>query len=74
VPQGEAAARLAACGAGGNFGDDSDVDLVEWPQPFGGSGGPGVLLEYGSGDQRTFGFSNLALYNGSMNAFLQSFF
>lgn len=74
VPQGEAAARLAACGAGGNFGDDSDVDLVEWPHPFGGSGGPGVLLEYGSGDQRTFGFSNLAFFNGSMNAFLQSFF
>jgi len=73
VPQGEAAARLAACGADGNFGDDSDVDLVEWPQPFGGAG-PGVLLEYGSGDQRTFGFSNLAFFNGSMAAFLQSFF
>jgi len=49
------------------------VDLVEWPQPFGGAG-PGVLLEYGSGDQRTFGFSNLAFFNGSMAAFLQSFF
>jgi hypothetical protein len=74
VPQGEAAQRLAACGAGGTFGDDSDVDLVAWPAPFG-SGPAGVLLEYGSGDQRTFGFSNLALAaNTTMEAFLQSFF
>jgi hypothetical protein len=29
---------------------------------------------YGSGDQATFGFSNLALFNGTMTAFLQSFF
>ena len=74
APEGEAAQRLAACGAGGNFGDDSDVDLVEWPQPFGAGGGPSVLLEYGSGDQRTFGFSNLAFFNGSMAAFLQGYF
>jgi hypothetical protein len=75
VPTGEALAHLQACGAAGNFGDDSDVDLVEWPAPFGSSsGGPAVLIEYGSGDQRTFGFSNLALANGTLNAFLQSFF
>jgi hypothetical protein len=75
VPQGIAAQRLSACGASGNFGDDSDVDLVEWPTPFGNAeSGPGVLLEYGSGDQRTFGFSNLAFFNGSMVEFLQSFF
>ena len=75
APQGAAAQRLAACGAAGSFGDDSDVDLVAWPQPFSGGGPGGVLLEYGSGDQRTFGFSNLALYaNSTMEAFLQSFF
>lgn len=75
VPQGVAAQRLATCGPAGNFGDDSDVDLVEWLEPFGVAGsGPGVLLEYGSGDQRSFGFSNLAFFNGSMNAFLASFF
>jgi hypothetical protein len=75
VPTGRAAELLAACGAEGNFGDDSDVDLIEWPEPFGATGGPpAVLLQYGSGDQRTFGFSNLALFNGTMIAFLQSFF
>jgi hypothetical protein len=76
VPVGVAAAHLAACGVAGNFGDDSDVDLVEWPAPFGdASNGPAVLLEYGSGDQRTFGFSNLAIANGTtLNAFLRSFF
>ena len=76
LPTGEAAAHLAACGPLGNFGDDSDVDLVEWPAPFGSNGGgPAVLLEYGSGDQRTFGFSNLAMSsNTTLNAFLQSFF
>jgi hypothetical protein len=75
TPQGVAAQRLATCGPTGNFGDDSDVDLVEWPEPFGVAGtGPGVLLEYGSGDQRSFGFSNLAFFNGTMNAFLASFF
>jgi hypothetical protein len=75
LPGGEAAARLAACGPSGNFGDDSDVDLVEWGAPFGSAaGGPAVLLEYGSGDQRTFGFSNLALANGTLSAFLQGFF
>ena len=75
VPTGAALAHLQTCGAEGNFGDDSDIDLVEWPAPFGSAaGGPAVLLEYGSGDQRTFGFSNLALANGTLNAFLQSFF
>ena len=75
VPSGDAAAHMAACGRAGNYGDDSDVDLVEWPAPFGAAaGGPAVLLQYGSGNQATFGFSNLALYNGSMNAFLQSYF
>ena len=75
VPTGDAAAHMAACGATGNYGDDSDVDLVEWPQPFGAAaGGPAVLLQYGSGNQATFGFSNLALFNGSMVEFLQSYF
>ena len=75
VPTGVAQQKLASCGPGGNFGDDSDVDLVEWPAPFGDASlGPATLLQYGSGDQATFGFSNLALYNGSMNAMLQSFF
>ena len=75
VPTGVALQKLAACGAAGNFGDDSDVDLVEWPAPFGdASRGPATLLQYGSGDQATFGFSNLALYNGSMISMLQSFF
>jgi hypothetical protein len=75
VPQGEAAARLASCGASGGFGHDSDVDLVEWPAPFGSSaGGPATLLEYGSGDQKSFGFSNLAMANGTLASFLQSFF
>lgn len=75
VPEGIALQRLATCGTGGNFGDDSDVDLVEWPAPFGdASRGPSVLLEYGSGDQRSFGFSNLAMFNGTLNAFLQSWF
>ena len=75
VPTGEALARISACGKEGSFGDDSDVDLVQWDAPYGEQGGgPAVLLEYGSGDQRTFGFSNLALANGTMAAFLQSFF
>jgi len=75
VPAGAALQHLQACGAAGNFGDDSDVDLVEWPAPFGDAArGPAVLIEYGSGDQRSFGFSNLAIANLSMNAFLQSFF
>ena len=67
--------QLTSCGAAGNFGDDSDVDLVEWPAPIGdASRGPATLLQYGSGDQATFGFSNLALFNGSMISMLQSFF
>jgi len=76
VPTAAAEAHIAACGPAGNYGDDSDVDLVEWPQPYGAAPGgpPAVLLQYGSGDQATFGFSNLALYNGTMAAFLQSFF
>jgi len=74
VPSAAAAARMAACGPSGNYGDDSDVDLVEWAAPFGEPGPPAVLLQYGSGDQATFGFSNLALYNGTMAAFLQSYF
>ena len=75
VPTGAALQHLQACGAAGNFGDDSDVDLVEWPAPFGSAAnGPAVLLEYGSGDQRSFGFSNLAIVNSSLASFLQSFF
>ena len=75
VPAGVAAQKLAGCGPAGNFGDDSDVDLVEWPAPFGdASQGPATLLQYGSGDQATFGFSNLALFNGTRVEFLQSFF
>jgi len=74
TPTGAAQAHLSACGPSGNFGDDSDVDLVEWPSPFGTPGPPVVLLQYGSGDQATFGFSNLALFNGTMDAFLQSYF
>lgn len=63
---GVALQHLQTCSASGTFGDDSDVDLVEWPAPFGSStSGPATLLEYGAGDQRTFGFSN---------TFLQSFF
>jgi hypothetical protein len=75
IPTGEALQRLTTCGPTGNFGDDSDVDLIEWENPFGNSAnGPVTLLEYGSGDQRSFGFSNLAMYNGSLVSFLQSFF
>ena len=75
IPTGVALQHLQQCGAAGNFGDDSDVDLTEWPAPFGSAAhGPATLIQYGSGDQATFGFSNLALFNGSMNAFLQSFF
>lgn len=75
VPTGVALQHLQTCGPTGNFGDDSDVDLVEWPAPFGSAGaGPAVLIEYGSGDQKSFGFSNLALMNASMVVFLQSFF
>ena len=75
VPEGAALQHLQACGPSGNFGDDSDVDLVEWPAPFGSAAqGPAVLIEYGSGDQKSFGFSNLAIVNASMSAFLQSFF
>ena len=75
VPEGVALQRLQTCGVAGTFGDDSDVDLVEWPAPFGSAAnGPATLLEYGSGDQHTFGFSNLAVFNGSMSSFLQGFF
>jgi hypothetical protein len=75
VPSAAAEAHISACGTAGNYGDDSDVDLVEWPTPFGSSTqGPAVLLQYGSGNQATFGFSNLGIYNGTMDAFLQSFF
>ena len=73
LPSEEAQKRLSDCGVTGNFGDDSDVDLVEWPSSFG-DGSVATLIQYGSGDQRTFGFSNLALFNGTMNSFLQSFF
>lgn len=75
VPSAAAEALISACGISGNYGDDSDVDLVEWPTPFGVAGGPPVVvLQYGSGNQATFGFSNLGLYNGSMVSFLQSYF
>ena len=75
VPTPEAESHIAACGPEGNYGDDSDVDLVEWPAPFGSSAwGPAVLLQYGSGNQATFGFSNLGLFNGTLVEFLQSFF
>ena len=75
IPNEEALQRLTKCGVSGNFGDDSDIDLVEWPNPYGNTNnGPITLFEYGSGDQATFGFSNLAQYNGSMISFLQSFF
>ena len=75
VPKGTALQHLTSCGVSGNFGDDSDVDLIEWKAPFGNAAnGPATLIQYGSGDQKTFGFSNLALYNGSLTTFLQSFF
>ena len=52
VPSAAAEALIAACGPAGNYGDDSDVDLVEWPAPFGNeAAGPAVLLQYGSGNQ-----------------------
>ena len=49
-PSAEAQAHMAACtgtGGTGNYGDDSDIDLVEWPQPFGAvdGAGPAVLLQ-----------------------------
>ena len=54
---------------------DSDVDLIEWPAPFGSAAhGPAVLLQYGSSNQATFGFANLGLWNGTLIAFLQSYF
>jgi len=75
LPVGAALQKLTDCGVAGNFGDDSDVDLIQWDTPFGNAAdGPVTLLQYGSGDQRTFGFSNLAIYNGSMISFLQSYF
>lgn len=62
---------IAKCTAKG-FGNDSDVDLMEWVDPR--TNTTVVLLQYGSGDQATFGFSNLALFSGTLPNFLQSYF
>jgi hypothetical protein len=73
TPDAAAAALIAACqGAPEGFGDDSDVDLTEVVLP--GGGGVATLLQYGSGNQKTFGFSNLALLPGRMFDALASFF
>ncbi len=71
TPSAEAQAHIARC-SGSGFGNDSDVDLVEWLSPL--TNATAVLLQYGSGDQATFGFSNLATYPGSLDDFLAAFF
>lgn len=75
--------------SGPGFGNDSDVDLSEvivssaWlarnvagfvitdTTP---ATSVVTLIQYGSGDQKSFGFSNLAVYPGPMFQMLESFF
>ena len=69
TPDANASAHLASCGAKG-FGDDSDVDLTEVVF----DGEIATLIQYGSGDQKSFGFSNLALAKAPMFELLGSMF
>ena len=71
IPNAQEEALIHSCTARG-FGDDSDIDLMEWTDPR--TNTTTVLLQYGSGNQATFGFSNLALFNGTLSTFLESFF
>ena len=75
VPTSTAAGYMQACVNGSlgphGFGDDSDVDLTEI---IGDDGTVSTLLEYGSGNQATFGFSNLAIANAGMFPWLSSLF
>jgi hypothetical protein len=68
-PSPVAAAHLATCTATG-FGNDSDVDMTELVV----DGVLSTLWQYGSGDQKSFGFSNYALSNASLFTVLGSFF
>ena len=68
-PSPEAAQHLATCTATG-FGNDSDIDLTEIEI----DGVVGTLWQYGSGDQKSFGFSNYAWSNATTFAVLESFF
>jgi hypothetical protein len=71
IPTASEESLIRACTAKG-FGDDSDIDLMEWWDPL--LNTTAVLLQYGAGNQQTFGFSNLAVYAGTLPAFLASFF
>lgn len=62
---------LAGSPTGPGFGADSDVDLTEYVTP---NGDVVTLVQYGSGDQATFGFSNLAIAYGPLFKTLESFF
>lgn len=71
-PSAEAQAHLSSClSTPSGFGNDSDVDLTEVVLA---NGTVVTVLQYGSGDQKTFGFSNLAVYEGSMFEVLEGFF
>ena len=73
VPTGAAKAKIDACLSSPNpkgFGDDSDVDLIEAVI----NGTVTTLVQYGSSDQATFGFANLAYYPGPMFKFLDGLF
>lgn len=69
TPSAEAAGHIAKC-TGAGFGNDSDIDLTEAII----DGAVVTLFQYGSGDQATFGFSNLAVANGRMFDVLASYF
>ena len=73
VPTGDALKDVEQCQSSNSstgFGNDSDVDLTEIVV----NGTIATLLQYGSGDQRSFGFSNLAIYYGGMFDLLGSMF
>lgn len=69
VPSPEAAAHLKTCTSQG-FGNDSDIDFAELVV----DGVRGTLWEYGSGDQKSFGFSNYAWSPNATFTVLESFF
>ena len=70
VPDANATAHMAKCGVPRGFGFDSDVDLTEIVL----DGTRATLVQYGTGDQKTFGFSNLALAHAPMFDLLASMF
>lgn len=53
------------------WGDDNDVDLTQMVFP---NGTVATLFQYGASNQRTFGFSDLAIAQAPMFATLASFF